>query len=147
MAISCGNCKAYCCRIAGRIMKELDRGDGICLYLKSDNKCEIYDSRLANYVKLPKKHADLEYKYPYYVIVLKSVEEKDNVMNTLCENGIYPWHCYYPTLNTLPYLKKRQSCPVAEDVCARILQMPLYYQLETKDIERVCDVTLSVLRG
>ena len=45
MAISCGNCKAYCCRIAGRIMKELDRGDGICLYLNSDNKCEIYDSR------------------------------------------------------------------------------------------------------
>ena len=114
---------------------------------KRKKLCEIYDRRLANYVKLPKKQATLEYKYPYYVIVLKSVEEKDNVMNTLCENGIYPWHCYYPTLNTLPYLKTRQSCPVAEDVCARILQMPLYYQLETKDIERVCDVTLSVLRG
>lgn len=45
MALSCGSCKAYCCRIAGLILKELDRGDGICLYLNKNNKCEIYDHR------------------------------------------------------------------------------------------------------
>ena len=45
MAISCGSCKAYCCRVAGKIMKELDRGDGICLYLNKNNRCEIYDHR------------------------------------------------------------------------------------------------------
>lgn len=45
MALNCEGCKAYCCRIAGLILKELDRGDGICLYLNKNNKCEIYDHR------------------------------------------------------------------------------------------------------
>ena len=45
MAINCEDCKAYCCRIAGRIMKELNRGDGTCLYLNDENRCEIYDHR------------------------------------------------------------------------------------------------------
>lgn len=45
MALNCEGCKAYCCRIAGLILKELDRGDGICLYLNENNKCEIYDHR------------------------------------------------------------------------------------------------------
>ncbi|MCR5261598.1 MAG: DegT/DnrJ/EryC1/StrS family aminotransferase [Candidatus Gastranaerophilales bacterium] len=113
---------------------------------KRKKLCEIYDNRLAGMVKLPKKQPDLTYKYPYYVIVLKSVEEKDKVLSTLCEKGIYPWHCYYPTLNTLQYLKNHQQCPVAEDICARILQMPLYYQLETDDAERVCDETIKAIR-
>lgn len=26
-------------------MPELDRGDGICLFLSDDNKCQIYDKR------------------------------------------------------------------------------------------------------
>ena len=45
MAISCGSCKAYCCRVAGKIMKELDRGDGVCKFLTEDNKCSIYEDR------------------------------------------------------------------------------------------------------
>lgn len=43
--IKCGNCKAYCCREAPRLMPELDRGDGICQFLTSDNKCAIYEDR------------------------------------------------------------------------------------------------------
>lgn len=45
MPIDCRGCKAYCCRHVGRFMKDLDRGDGICLYLSNDNRCQIYDHR------------------------------------------------------------------------------------------------------
>lgn len=112
---------------------------------KRKELCLLYDEMLDGYVQTPKKQPDLEYKYPYYVIVLKTVEQKDHVLNTLCENGIYPWHCYYPTLNTLKYLKSYQPCPVAEDICARILQMPLYYDLDKKDIKRVCETTIKAI--
>lgn len=106
---------------------------------------EYYDELLGDKVITPKKQIDLNYKYPYYVIVLKSIDEMNNVMNNLCENGIYPWHCYYPTLNTLKYLKKYQACPIAEDVCARMLMMPLYYDLEKSDIKRTCEILLKSL--
>lgn len=113
---------------------------------KRKELCLLYDELLTDNVLTPKKQNDLEYKYPYYVIVLKSKEEMEIVQNTLCEEHIYPWHCYYPTLNTLKYLKKYQPCPIAEDICARMLQMPLYYELEKKDIKRICEVTLNAIK-
>lgn len=45
MALNCEGCRAYCCRVAGKIMKELDRGDGVCKFLTEDNKCSIYEDR------------------------------------------------------------------------------------------------------
>lgn len=106
---------------------------------------EYYDELLGDKVITPKKQLNLNYKYPYYVIVLKSTEEMNNVLNNLCKNGIYAWHCYYPTLNTLKYLKKYQQCPVAEDICSRMLMMPLYYDLEKADIERICEILLKTI--
>lgn len=108
--------------------------------------CELYDKYLSDYVKLPAKQSTLDYQYPYYVIVLKSAEEKDAVRETLCENKIYPWQCYYPTLNKLNYLKKYYPCPIAEDICSRILQLPLYYDLTEDDIVRICNVILQAVK-
>ena len=108
---------------------------------------ESYDEFLNNKVITPKKQNDLIYKYPYYIIVLNSVEEKDKVQNALCEEKIYAWHCYYPTLNTLKYLPEYQPCPVAEDICARMLMMPLYADLEKSDIKRICDVVYKNICG
>lgn len=45
MPIKCEGCKAYCCRQMGKIVPEMDRGDGVCIYLNSDNRCEIYEDR------------------------------------------------------------------------------------------------------
>lgn len=40
----CWKCGA-CCRVAGFIDKEFDRGDGVCKALDSDNECTIYPYR------------------------------------------------------------------------------------------------------
>ncbi len=106
---------------------------------------ECYDELLSENVKLPKKQPDLSYRYPYYIIVLKSVEEMNKVLNGLCENKIYPWNCYFPTLNTLRYLKKYQPCPVAEDICSRMLMMPLYPELNKKDIQKICKIAVNAI--
>lgn len=124
-------------------LANLDYIDKIIDKRKILSKC--YDELLGDKVITPKKQMFLNYKYPYYVIVLNSSEEMNNVMNNLCENGIYPWHCYYPTLNKLKYLNKTQNCPIAEDVCSRILMMPLYYDLEKSDIERISEILLKSL--
>lgn len=43
---TCTKCGA-CCRVAGRVVKELDRGDGACKNLTKDNLCGIYEDRPA----------------------------------------------------------------------------------------------------
>ena len=45
MPIDCKNCNAPCCRHAGLVSKELDRGDGTCKYLSWEGKCVIYSCR------------------------------------------------------------------------------------------------------
>lgn len=107
---------------------------------------ETYDELLGNSVKIPKKQQNLSYKYPYYVIVLKTEEQRKEVQKALCDEQIYAWHCYSPTLNTLKYLKTNQSCPIAEDLVSRMLMMPLYVELEKEDIARVCDVVLKIVQ-
>lgn len=44
MAWECNKCGA-CCRIAGKIVPELDRGDGVCRWLTETNLCSIYEIR------------------------------------------------------------------------------------------------------
>ena len=39
----CIQCGA-CCKMIDRVLPELDRGDGACIYLK-DNMCSIYEMR------------------------------------------------------------------------------------------------------
>lgn len=46
MPINCSNCRAYCCRVIGKLDPSLDRGDCVCKYLNEETcKCSIYDKR------------------------------------------------------------------------------------------------------
>lgn len=81
MALKCEGCKAYCCRIVGRILKELDRGDGICLYLNENNRCEIYDHRpfICNTDRVYEKYFKDKYTKDEWINMnLKSCEELKN---------------------------------------------------------------------
>ena len=75
--IDCSNCKAYCCRVIGKILPELDRGDCACVYLTDDNKCEIYDNRplVCNTVKLYNKYFKDKY----------TIEEWNEMNHKACE--------------------------------------------------------------
>lgn len=75
--IDCSNCKAYCCRVIGKILPELDRGDCACIYLTDDNKCEIYNDRplICNTVKLYNKYFKDKY----------TIEEWNEMNHKACE--------------------------------------------------------------
>lgn len=45
MAIKCEGCRAYCCRVIGKLDPSLDRGDLCCKHLTEDYKCKIYEHR------------------------------------------------------------------------------------------------------
>ena len=88
MALNCEGCKAYCCRVAGKIMKELDRGDGICLYLNENNRCEIYDHRpiICNTDKMYDKYFKDKYtKEEWIELNHKACKELENAQSKQSE--------------------------------------------------------------
>ena len=71
----CGKCCHYVNMIPD--VRYLDRGDGVCRYLTSENKCEIYPNR-----------PDLcngRYLYETFYSKNMSVEDFHRIMLTLCE--------------------------------------------------------------
>jgi len=47
MPIDCSGCSGLCCKHVNRnpAGKSLDRGDGTCVFLNSNNECTIYEHR------------------------------------------------------------------------------------------------------
>lgn len=111
-------------------------------------RAELYNSLLPlDRVQIPYFPSDFEYNYGYYAVAFENAEICQNVIDQLQADNIFPRRYFYPSLNTLPYLKRTQSCPVSESLAGRILSLPYYDTLDFSDIERIAkiitDVTLS----
>lgn len=104
---------------------------------------EKYDQLLEGKFQRPKPENGTAYNYAYYAILLESEEQLLSTVKRLNANNIFPRRYFYPSLNTLPYLKKTQSCPVSEEISNRILCLPLYYGIETVTVDTICKLILS----
>jgi dTDP-4-amino-4,6-dideoxygalactose transaminase len=78
-----------------------------------------------------------KYNYAYYPVVLPTEKILHEVMEALRQKEVNTRRYFYPSLNTLPYLKNADSCPVSEDIAPRVLCLPLYHDLARNDVERI----------
>ena len=99
---------------------------------------DLYDTELSHLVQRPKQQDGLEYNYAYYPVVFKSEEELLKVLAKLKENDIYARRYFWPSLNTLTYLKDRFDCPISEDIASRIACLPLYPDLTNDEALKIC---------
>lgn len=104
------------------------------------NLSYIYDENLKEIIARPKNIEGLEYNYIYYPVILKNEKETLSIIKKLNENDINPRRYFYPSLNTLEYIKDRGNCPISEDISKRILCLPLYNGLKEEDILRICKI-------
>ncbi|WP_151087656.1 DegT/DnrJ/EryC1/StrS family aminotransferase [Hymenobacter baengnokdamensis] len=84
------------------------------------------------------------YNYSYYPIVLPSEEVLLRVRDNLNRHEITPRRYFYPSLNTLNYVKP-QPAPVSEDISHRVLCLPLYYDLEVSQVEKIAQFVNEVI--
>ncbi len=110
--------------------------------IKNERKrvSDLYDKLLQGIVYRPQKQDNLDYNYAYYPVVFNSEQELLEVFDALKLENIYPRRYFYPSLNTLPYIGNRQSCPISEDISLRIACLPLYPDLQNADIEKICKI-------
>lgn len=102
---------------------------------------EWYDTLLSPLgLQRPVSPEGTSYNYSYYPVLFKSEASLLKVKNALQENGIVPRRYFYPSLNTLPYLKNAPACPVSESVAGRILCLPLFFEMEEGIVKKICGI-------
>lgn len=98
---------------------------------------ELYDSAL-NFSILQKiklrKHT--KWNYSYYPILFENEKQLLRVKKVLNKEKIFPRRYFYPSLNTVNYLKG-QSMPLAESIASKILCLPLYVGLKDFEIHKI----------
>ncbi len=137
-------------------MSEMHAAMGLCVLPKVDEiiayrraLSEHYDSCLKGLGLIrPRAVKGLEYNYGYYPVVFPSHENMMRVRQALIDNGVMPRRYFYPSLNTLPYLRPDQQlpCPVSESIASRVLCLPLYFGLEQQEIDRICKVIVGGMK-
>jgi dTDP-4-amino-4,6-dideoxygalactose transaminase len=136
---------------------ELHAAMGLCVLPKVDELIaarkaisDRYDahldmSRLQRPALLP---GMTRYNYAYYPVVFPSEQILLNAVEALKAEGITPRRYFYPSLNTLPFLKSTQPCPVSEAIALRVLCLPLYPSLAETDVDRICElVNEAIVEG
>ena len=79
------------------------------------------------------------WNYSYYPIIIENEAVLLKVQKALNEQNIFPRRYFYPSLNTIDYVKGA-SMPISENIASRILCLPLYLGLEPLDIEKITSV-------
>lgn len=81
----------------------------------------------------------VDYNYGYYPIIFHNEKELLNALNILKSQNIYARRYFYPSLNSLPYVD-HYSCPISEDIASRIACLPLYYDLNIHEVQRIAEI-------
>lgn len=107
---------------------------------------ELYNELLSDFFKTPIiiQQPGYEHNYAYYPILFKNEEQLVKCFKILAENEIYPRRYFYPSLNKIPYLDSKQSCPVSEDIASRIACLPLYDSLSEDIVRNICKILVGL---
>ena len=81
-----------------------------------------------------------QYNYAYCPVIFQDEKTLKKAMRSLAEDNIFPRRYFFPSLNTLPFLKATNSCAVSEDISKRVLCLPLSYYITEKEIKKVCSI-------
>ena len=112
---------------------------------------EHYIERLSGIegIVLPRIQPGVEPNYAYFPVYFDREIlgfNRNDVYGVLRVHEIYSRKYFYPAVNDLDCYKKMNvnATPVAHDVSLNILTLPIYEGLELSDVDRICDVILSM---
>lgn len=79
------------------------------------------------------------WNYSYYPIIFENEQLLLKVQKFLNNASINPRRYFYPSLNTLNYLKK-QEMPISESIAQCILCLPLYKGLKAQELSQIVSI-------
>ena len=107
------------------------------------HKYAIYKEALSKDSSLSFQKINGGCNYSYFPVIFKSEEALLKVESRLNDNHIFPRRYFYPSVNTFTNLVPYVPMSVSEDIARRILCLPLYYNLQEEDMQRIIDIVLG----
>lgn len=108
---------------------------------------ELYDSVMPDVKRPIVPQQDFEYNYGYYAVVWESEEQLLKIKSALEAENIFPRRYFFPSLNTLPFLKDYYPCPVSEDISRRAMCLPLYIGLQDEKVIQIAEIIRRTLNA
>lgn len=100
----------------------------------------VYDEMLNfDILNKMKLRENTEWNYSYYPVIFKSESQLLQIQKILNENNIFPRRYFYPSLNTISYVKG-EKMPISESIASRILCLPLYFELSLTDQKNIIKI-------
>ena len=90
--------------------------------------------------------SNTKFNYAYFPILFKDETVLKKVTRNLEANWITPRRYFYPSLNTVS-LFSQNNCQTSEQIAERVLCLPLYHILTTKDVDFITRIILRTLNN
>ncbi len=130
-------------------MNEFQAAMGLCvlddvndLISKREKVYETYMEYIGNNNKIfmQKKNTDSTRNYAYFPVLFPSEKDLLKVRKALNANEIYPRRYFYPSLDSLFYIKGNQHMLISNDISSRILCLPMYDALTREEVYKICSI-------
>jgi len=135
-------------------MNEFEAAMGHCILDDMDRIIEsrrrihqYYSGHLPETLILQKWNASTERNYTYFPVVFASEKELLEVKAVFNAEGIYPRRYFYPSLDSLTYLKQAKRMPVSRDISSRILCLPIFADLEAPVQRKIVDILHAYMKS
>ena len=116
------------------------------ILIRSRDLSQQYDRNLAGLpLSKPRIHDECEYNHSYYPVIFASEDILLSVVESLNLNHVFPRRYFFPSLSSLPYVTGAEV-PLCEDICKRVLCLPLYHDLSFEEIDMICAIIKRAIR-
>jgi dTDP-4-amino-4,6-dideoxygalactose transaminase len=99
-------------------------------------------------LRLPHVPDDCQQAYHMFYVLLPDAEQRNHALSAMGEAGVHATFHYVP-LHSSPaggrFAARPTSCPVTDDVSARLLRMPFFTDIDDAEIERAVGTLVDVL--
>ncbi|GLR65034.1 DegT/DnrJ/EryC1/StrS family aminotransferase [Marinospirillum insulare] len=132
-------------------MNEFEAAMGLCVLDDIENikqrRAEIwktYQQELPSNLSFQQWNQHSQNNHAYAPVLFESEEELLKAEAKLKENSILPRRYFYPSLDTLEYLKIKQNCRNSRDIASRVLCLPIFPTLSTGQSKKVNNIISGV---
>ena len=126
-------------------MSELNAAWGLALLknikriIKKKSKVYKYYLNNLNLNKIKIISNSKSNNFNYLPVIFNSEKKKNLIIKKLNILRIYPRKYFYPSLNKLKHLRNNKM-PISEKISSKILCLPIYEDLRTRDINKICKI-------
>lgn len=101
---------------------------------------DFYNANLnLSLTKTIKLRENTHWNYSYYPLLFDCEATLIRIQKALNKENIFPRRYFYPSLNTIEYLKA-EKMPIAEAIASSIMCLPLYVGLTTTELNQICTI-------